>query len=73
MSERVSPESLEVIPNDLIKPNHVAWFDRTKTIFMLQPFDTDAAMTPNRAYGVYVHPSSYKEFMDRLTYGQFNY
>ncbi len=73
MTMRVDPESLEVIPSDLIKPAHAAWFDHTKTIFMLQPFDKDAALPMGRAHGVYVNPSSYKDFMDRLMTGQFHY
>ena len=73
MPVRIDPESLEVIPSDLIKPGHAAWFDHTKTIFMLQPFDSNSAIPQDRVYGVYVNPSSYKDFMDRLLRGEFTY
>lgn len=73
MAERIDPESLEIITSDLIKVGMAAWFDRTKTTFCYQAFDSEGTIPPGRAHGAYVNPNSFQEFLDRLSRDEFDY
>lgn len=73
MAERIDPATLEIITSDLIRVDHAAWFDSTKTVFLYQHFDDDATIPTMRAHGVYLNPKSFQKFLDRLAGGAFDY
>ena len=73
MSDRRDPSSLEIITSDLIRVDHAAWFDSTKTVFLYQPFDSEGTIPTQRAHGVYLNPKSFQSFLDRMARGEFDY
>jgi hypothetical protein len=73
MASRIDPASLEIITSDLIRVDHAAWFDHTKTVFLYQEFGDDCVIPPDRAHGVYLNPKSFQTFLDRMARGEFDY
>ncbi len=73
MAQRLDPASLEIITSDLIRVDHAAWFDATKTVFLYQAFDSQGVIPTHRAHGVYLNPKSFQDFLDRMARGEFDY